>query len=164
MDLSTSEMAARDVGPPVSDEPVHSVFPSQSPLRTVQKALIGLEGFVSVCGLGGGLYMMSHPVTTMPLHYLQGTWFHTWRWPGLALFFFVGLCPALVVIATIQRRKVATLGHLCVGAGLAAWVLLEAMWIVVSPGLQIVFGSMGVFILVLGVREWLFVGQDRWRG
>lgn len=106
-------------------------------LRPPQWALVGLELFVSLCGLGGGIYMATHPLTTMSLRYLQGTWFHTWRWPGLALIFFVGVCPALVVLAVLISRREATIGHFCVGIGLIAWVALEAGWIVVSPGLQI---------------------------
>jgi len=122
----------------VNEEPA-----SRAALGARQKALVGLEGFVSLCGFGGGIYMATHPVTTMPLRYLQGTWFHTWRWPGLALFFFVGICPALVLVATIERRRVAVVGHLLVGAGLIAWVALEAAWIVVSPGLQLLVGAVG---------------------
>ena len=43
----------------------------------------------------------------MPLRYLEGTWFHTWRWPGLALLFFVGVCPALAAVAALRRRPEA---------------------------------------------------------
>ena len=98
-----------------------------------QRVLVGLEGLISVCGLAGGAYMASHPTTVMSVGYLEGTWFHTWRWPGLALLFFVGVCPAVVAAATLLRSPAAKLGHLCVGAGLVAWILVEAAWIVVSP-------------------------------
>jgi len=89
----------------------------------------------------------------MSLRYLQGTWFHTWRWPGIALFLLVGVCPALVVAATLRDLSVATIGHICVGVGLIAWILLEVAWVVVSPALQITMGAVGVVIAVLGVRE-----------
>jgi hypothetical protein len=118
-----------------------------------QKVLVGLEVSVSLCGLGGGVYMATHPLTTMSLHYLQGTWFHTWRWPGLALIFFVGVCPALVVVATVLGRREAALGHLCVGIGLVAWVGLEAALIVSSPGLQIAFGVIGGLIIALALTD-----------
>ena len=98
------------------------------PLDGGERALVVLEALVSVAGVGGGLYMASHPLTTMSVRYLEGTWFHTWRWPGLALFFFVGVCPALVVAATMLRSPAAKVGHLCVGVGLVAWILLEAAW------------------------------------
>ena len=124
-----------------------------SRLSSSERLLVGWEVFISICGLAGGIYMASHPLTAMPMQYLQGTWFHTWRWPGLALFFFVGVCPALVVAATVLHRRVATIGHICVGAGLVAWILLEATWIVVSPVLQILVGAIGVTILVTGLRE-----------
>jgi hypothetical protein len=34
---------------------------------------------------------------------IEGTWLHTWRWPGVAFFLFVGICPALVAAATLRR-------------------------------------------------------------
>ena len=114
---------------------------------------MALEGFISISGTAGGVYMASHAVTVMPTTYLQGTWFHTWLWPGVALFFFVGVCPALVVAATLLRLRVAGIGHLCLGVGLVAWILLEAGWVVVAPGLQISVGAMGVIVLGLGRKE-----------
>ena len=122
-------------------------------LRRAQRVLVIFEGCMSLCGLAGGGYMATHDTTVMSMEYLRGTWFHTWRWPGVALFFFVGVCPALVAAATLKRLWVARIGHVCVGAGLVAWILLEAAWGVISPGLQIAVGAIGVVILLLGVRE-----------
>ena len=104
-------------------------------------------------GLSGGIFMTTHPLTVMSLKYLDGTWFHTWRWPGLALLFFVGLCPAMTIVASIRRWRIAPLGHLCVGIGLISWVTLEAAWIVTSAGLQIAFGVIGAAIAYLGFLE-----------
>ena len=134
-------------GAPTPDQrpdPTRDPIGPKRRLRRTEKALVVLEIFISICGLGGGAYMATHPLTTMPLRYLEGTWFHTWRWPGVALFFFVGICPAVVAAATLRRMPVATLGHLCVGAGLVTWILLEAAWIVVSPPLQITVGLIGL--------------------
>jgi len=105
--------------------------------------------------------MATHPATAMPLRSLSGTWFHSWRWPGIALIFFVGVCPLLVAVATLRGRNIALIGHLCVGMGLIAWVALEAAWIVVSPGLQLVVGAIGAVILVLGAREWMSLDHRR---
>jgi hypothetical protein len=67
----------------------------------------------------------------------------------------VGLCPILAVVATLQRRTIASIGHITVGAGLIAWIVLEATWIVVSPGLQITMALTGLVILILGLLEQL---------
>lgn len=123
------------------------------PLDSVERRLVALEGLVSIGALAGGLFMVTHPLTTMPLKYLDGTWFHTWRWPGIALFCFVGVGPAMAVLATLQRRTWASVGHFGVGIGLIGWILLEAAWIVVSPPLQLTFGLIGVWITVLAVEE-----------
>lgn len=122
-------------------------------LDSIQRVLIVLESIVSVCGLGGGTYMASHPVSVMPLRYLEGTWFHTWRWPGVALFVFVGLGPALAVMATVQGRRIEVAAHLAVGVGLVAWIVIEAAWMVVSPVLQITFALIGLSIIVLATNE-----------
>ena len=97
--------------------------------------------------------MATHPLNSMPMRYLEGTWFHTWRWPGVALFFFVGICPAVVAAATLRRMPVATLGHLCVGVGLVTWILLEVAWVVVSPPLQITVGLIGLAIVILAIKD-----------
>jgi hypothetical protein len=60
-----------------------------------------------------------------------------------------------VLVATFRGFRVASIGHIGVGLGLVAWVLLEAVWVVVSPGLQIDVGAMGVAILILGIREFV---------
>lgn len=122
-------------------------------LASKERFVIGLEGFIAICGLGGGAFMITHPISAMSLRYLQGTWFHTWRWPGVALFFFVGVCPVVVLIAALRRYRLASLGHVVTGLGLIAWVVLEAAWIVVNPGLQLAVGAIGAVILVLGTRE-----------
>ena len=122
-------------------------------LRPRERALVSLEGFISICGLAGGLYMMNKPMTVMDLQHLDGTWFHTWRWLGLLLFLFVGVGPLMVVIATLVRLPVAGLGHLCVGAGLVTWILVQAMWIVIAPPLQVTVALIGLTILFLGIRD-----------
>ena len=127
--------------------------PKRWPLRPAERVLVSLEVLISVSGLAGGAYMATHPLTTMPLRYLEGTWFHTWQWPGLALLFFVGVCPAAVAAATVKRLPVAKLGHLCVGVGLLVWILVEAAWVVVSAPLQIAVALIGLIILVLAIVE-----------
>jgi hypothetical protein len=124
-----------------------------SALRPTQRALVLLELMLSACGLAGGVYLAVRPLDAMPVRYLEGTWFATWRWPGLALIFFVGICPALAAIAQMRHLPVALVGHLCVGTGTVAWILLEASWIVVSPPMQIFVGLVGAVILTLAVAE-----------
>jgi hypothetical protein len=122
-------------------------------LRRSQRALVVLEGFLSLCGTAGGAYLLARPLDAMPVRYLEGTWFSTWRWPGLALFIFVGICPALAAGAQVRRLSIAPVGHLCVGLGMIAWIALEAAWVVISPPLQIVMGLVGVTIFALAIAD-----------
>ncbi len=135
--------------PDVADEAAGD----KRPLRPAAKALVAHQAFLAACGLGGDLYLATNPLAAMPMHYLEGTWFHTWRWPGLALVFFVGVCPALAAGAALRRMPVALIGHFCVGIGLVPWIVLEATWVVVSPPLQIVMGLVGITIFALGTYE-----------
>jgi hypothetical protein len=123
------------------------------PLSSRERVLVVLESCIAACGLAGGAWLVTHPFTALALDFLDGTWFTSWRGPGIALAFFVGVCPLLAVAATLARRRIAVTGHLCVGVGLIAWIVLEAAWVVVSPGLQLAVGATGVAILVLGVSE-----------
>lgn len=130
----------------------HQEHPAR-PLRTSQRVLVLFELFLSACGFAGGLYLLARPLDAMPVRYLEGTWFATWRWPGFALILLLGLCPALAAAAQLLRMRVALVGHLCVGVGTVAWIILEAAWIVVSPLMQIFVGLVGVVILTLAVEE-----------
>ena len=139
---------------PAKFEPRETVSSQKRrPLGPTERVLVSLEVFISLSGMAGGAYMATHPLTAMPLRYLEGTWFHTWRWPGAALFFFVGVCPAVIVAATVKRLPVAKLGHLCLGIGLLAWILVEAAWVVVSPPLQMAVALIGLIIVVLAITE-----------
>ena len=120
-------------------------------LDPLERGLVFLEVFVSMCGIGGGIYLVSSPRSAMPLEYLEGTWFDTWRWPGVALLLFVGVGPALAVAATLQRRRVESLAHVLVGLGLVVWIVVEALWVVVSAPLQIAFAAIGVVIAALAL-------------
>lgn len=135
------------------DSWLETKVPSRRSLDWQQRVLVALEGLVSISALGGGAYMTSHPLTAMPLKYLQGTWFDSWRWPGVALIFFVGVCPALTVTSVFLRHRFEMAGHFAVGVGLVAWILIEALWVVVSPDLQITIGTIGVMIIVLAISE-----------
>ena len=103
---------------------------------------------------------MTRPFDAIPVRYLDGTWFATWRWPGLALLVCVGICPALAAGAQLLRLPAAPIGHLCVGTGMIAWITLEAAWVVVSPPMQISFGLLGLIILVLAIGEVVHRGRS----
>ncbi len=118
-----------------------------------QRVLVGLEGFVSLYGMGGSIYMATRPLSTMSLRYLQGTWFTHGAGRDWALIHFVRVCPALFIISVLPERREAVIGHLCLGIGLVAWMALEAARIVSSPGLQIAFGPIGGLITVSALTD-----------
>jgi hypothetical protein len=122
-------------------------------LRPTQRLLVALEMLVSLCAVAGGAYLIAYSQSALPTRDLEGTWFRSWTWPGIALVFFVGVCPAAVVAATLYGKAIADMGHVAVGAGLVAWVLVEAAWVVLAPALQTAVSLVGLVILGLGVGE-----------
>lgn len=121
--------------------------------RRLERALVALEALVSVSGLGGGAYLMARPTTAMPMRLLAGTGFASWRLPGVALFVLVGVAPGIVAVAATRGLRAARVGHLLVGAGLVAWIVVEMLWVVVTWPLQIAYASMGVAIVVLALLD-----------
>ena len=119
--------------------------------RWVGRLLEALEVVVGLSGLAGGAYLMARPTTAMPRRLLEGTGFSSWRLPGLALFVLVGLGPVLAVVAQRRGLPGARAGHLVVGVGLVAWIVVEMVWIVVTLPLQLTFAALGVVIAALGV-------------
>lgn len=123
------------------------------PLRDSERDLIGLELFTGISAVVGGSWMLSHPESALPVHDLHGTVFSSWQWPGLALLVLVGFGSLFVALATAVRWSAAPLAHVILGAGLVAWIVLEAAWVAVSIPLQLTIGAMGVAIVVLGLRQ-----------
>jgi len=109
--------------------------------------LIGCEIFMSISGIFGGVWMISHPTTMMPLDLLNRTPFGNWFWPGIALLVFVGVGPLLAQIAEWLRLPIAHPGHFIVGWGMVAWILLEMSWLFVFLPLQLPYLIIGIAIV-----------------
>ena len=136
-----------------------SVSTVQLPMRSRRRArrwdqadrlALSLETLCAVAGIGGGVDLVARPADAMPLRYLSGTVFTSWRWPGVALLVLVGLGAALAALAELRRWPVAPWGHVAYGIGLVAWVCLEAAWVVVFLPLQVPFGIVGAVIAARG--------------
>ena len=119
----------------------------------VDRLVLALEVCSAVAGAGGGVYLMARPGDAMPAEYLRGTWFTSWRWPGLALLLLVGAGAALAATAEARRWAAAPWVHVAFGAGLVAWIVLEAAWVVVSVPLQASFGLVGAVVAVRGAMS-----------
>lgn len=105
------------------------------PHRTgVQRVLIGLEFFISVSALGGGIFLIANPQTGIPISFLESAPFTSWVLSGVALIFFVGLLLAAAAVSELLRMPFAKWAHVGVVVGLLVWIVAEPGWIVVELG------------------------------
>jgi hypothetical protein len=139
---------------------------TRQPLSRVAKSALGLEVFLSIGALGGGLVLMIAPrgeIMPLPLAALAGSPFDTYFVPGLILFGVLGLGPLVAARLSWVRHPLAPTAALVVGAGLLIWVAVEVAIIGYSnePPLQAIYGILGVAILVAAVRWLQAVGLPR---
>jgi hypothetical protein len=105
--------------------------------------------------IGGGIGLVQDPVNNigMPVSLLDGTPFKDYLIPGLILLIVVGLFSLLVFVGLLLRWKAAWWLALASGGGLVIWIVSEVALLGYLPGagigLQILFGLVGVAILVL---------------
>lgn len=114
-----------------------------------RRTVIVLEILLGLCALGGALDLVTHPANALPARYLTGTGFGSWRLPGIALGLFVGGGPLLATWFQRRPGPWARRSALLVGGGLLAWLLVEALWVVWWPPLQLPLAALGLVILWL---------------
>src|SRR5260370_9485351 len=86
-------------------------------LGRFRRTLVVLDVLLAVGGLGGGVWMMAHPATAMPVEWLHGTRFGSWFWPGVALTVANGVLPAVVAFGACGGGASPPIGPLRVGGG-----------------------------------------------
>ena len=87
----------------------------------------------------------------MPLSMLAGSPFDTFLIPGIILFSILGIFPMIVFYGLWKRTNWAWTGALMVSAALIIWIGVE-IWMVgyhPEPPLQLIYGLLGLFLLVL---------------
>lgn len=117
-------------------------------------ALLTLESITSVTALLGGTLLVLAPdgtlLATDPT-VLAGTPFEDWRIPGVLLALLVGGGFAMAAISLWSGMRGARQLSQAAGFGLVLFELVELAWIGFHP-LQVVFGVVGMAILVLASR------------
>jgi hypothetical protein len=123
---------------------------------------MGCTLFQGLSGTAGGIRLVLERGEGgwLPIEWLEGSPFSDYLIPGLVLLVVLGLYPLVLVGAQWRRAELAWLGSVVLGAALMVWILVEIATVGSEPGamrvLQIVYGSLGVVILVLtllpGVR------------
>jgi hypothetical protein len=109
----------------------------------------------AIGGIPAGLGMVLDPINNigMPLSMLEGSPFDDYLIPGLILMIVLGVFPLIVFFGLLLRYRWSWWLSLAVGGGLVIWIATEVALLGYLPGigiaLQIVFGGVGIAILVL---------------
>jgi hypothetical protein len=109
----------------------------------------------AIGGIPAGVAMIADPIGNIGLSVdlLEGTPFGDYLIPGLILAVVLGVFPLIVFFGLLLRYRWSWWFSLAVGGGLVIWIATEVALLGYLPGLgialQIVFGGVGIAILVL---------------
>lgn len=126
------------------------------PLGRLAATAIGLEIFLGVGAIGGGLALMLGPcgeILPLPVSALTGSPFADYFVPGAILFAIIGLGPLVAAVLTWRRYPVASLLLTAVGAALLIWLIVEIAVVGYTnkPPLQALYLALGVAMTLVGV-------------
>lgn len=128
--------------------------PTTEPVRTVGRAvaraaLIGVEGFVTVGAVFGGVGLIANNAIGMLPEWLARTPFTSWFWPGVLLLLIVALPMGAAGFAEITRRGWAFAGSLIAGTAQIGWIV--AQWLIFQRYfvLQPIMLACGIIVIVL---------------
>lgn len=112
--------------------------------------------FQGVSGVAGGIGLIGDPTgrsVGLPLDWLEGSPFADYLIPGLVLFSALGVSPLIVAYGLWRRLFWAWPAVLVVGAALVVWIGVEILVVGYHawPPLQLVYGLLGVALLVLAL-------------
>lgn len=110
--------------------------------------------FQGLSGVAGGIGLISDPsgsTIKIPVEWLQGSPFNDYLIPGIILFTVLGIFPLAVLFGLWIGRSWSWFAALLVGLALIVWILVEILIIGYQPEppLQLIYGIVGVIILVL---------------
>jgi hypothetical protein len=109
----------------------------------------------AIGGIPAGVAMIADPIGNIGLSVdlLEGTPFGDYLIPGLILAVVLGVFPLIVFFGLLLRYRWSWWLSLAVGGGLVIWIATEVGLLGYLPGLgialQIVFGGVGIAILIL---------------
>jgi len=142
--------------------------PQSTGLSPIARLTIGLEVFLSIGALAGGLALIVGPrgeILPLKVTALAGSPFDTYFVPGAILFVVIGLGPLGAAVLGWARRPIAPLAGLITGVGLLIWLIVEIgiVGYTSDPPLQLLYLVLGVAIVGAALRWSGFGPADRLR-
>lgn len=135
---------------------MHSIANPTLRLGRFAAAAIGLEAFLCVGALGGGIALMAGPngeIIPLPVRALAGSPFRNYFAPGAILFAILGLGPLAAAVLAWRRHRAAPFLAFGVGCALLIWLIVEIAIVGYSnnPPLQTFYLGLGIVMTLVGV-------------
>jgi hypothetical protein len=127
------------------------------PKTRMGRVLIGLELFLAVAGIVGGVMMIVDPsggLIGMSLEVFADTPFHDLLVPGIALLTINGLWPLAVAVEALRHGRWAALGHVLVGLTVLGWMAVQFLIMGYQLPVQIIITVYGAIVLALASLNW----------
>ncbi len=120
------------------------------------KVALGLESFLSISALGGGLALILGPrgeFLQLDPAKLEGSMFDSYLIPGLALYIVLGLGPLAAIWMALRRNRWASAAAIALGGALLIFMAVEIAVVgyTNSPPLQPIYLTLAFAILAVGV-------------
>ena len=128
-----------------------AVVMPQARRSPVERVLLWLEALLALGAFGGAVALATGGVDLGPA--TADLPFGSTVFAGIALGIVNGLLPTAVLVAALQRRAWALLGHWVVGVALTAWIVVQVGVLGWPPHwLQVLYFVYGLTILELARR------------
>lgn len=133
-----------------------------SPLRDRSAwASMGLDAALALTGFGGGIYMATHPLSMMPLEFLERSPFDSWPLPGIALVVVNGVWPICALLLTWREHRLAPLVQCAVGVSLLGWLMIQVPLVGYATMYQIPYSALALGLIALNVKHVAVHGTRR---
>lgn len=136
--------------------------------KIIRIKLIALTIFLAISGIFGGVALIldkSGKVLDLSTNLLKDTIYHSYLFPGIVLFVFLGLFPSITAFGLITRKKSRIANKLNIykkkhwawayslytGIILILWIDIQIMIIGGGNILQSIYAILGVVIIVLAL-------------
>lgn len=120
--------------------------------------LIMLDAFLAITALAGGIGLLTGAIS-LEVELLQGSPFRSYTIPGLALLILVGGGALLATGLLLRLPNLGVLASGATGVMILIFEIVEVLVIGSDPGvartLQLLYGSLGLLMVLLAAALWL---------
>ena len=117
--------------------------------RLIKIFLIAAELVVGITAILGGYGLIFNDGMGLPSAWLSGTPFSSYFWPGVILALVVGGTNISAAVLVLRNHRYSLEMSAVAAFGLLIWLFVEVYMLPHSSMLQIIYFSLGIFILTL---------------